>query len=103
MRVRVIRWTDPTSSQANLAVQRWCAGQWESVGPEGNFPLCESEQANEFAMKLSMSKRIPTELTMYNDGEKVEGGLAPLFVPPERVESGPPELAFRVQKSENQS
>lgn len=77
MRVRVMHRPDPTSSQAVLEVQRWCSGQWEHVI---NFQLHASEQANEFAMKLSMTKRIPTELAVYLDGEKVEGPrLEPLF------------------------
>lgn len=71
MRVRVIRWTDPTSSRVNLAVQRWCAGQWEPVGPAGNFALHESEQAHEFALKLSMTKRVPVEMAVFEDGEKI--------------------------------
>lgn len=69
MRVRVIRWTDPLSSLANLAVQRWYDGKWEHVI---NFALHESEQANEFAMKLSLTKRIPVEMAVYQDGEKLE-------------------------------
>lgn len=71
MRVRIIRWTDPTSSQVNLAVQRWCAGQWELVGPAGTFALHESEQAHEFAMKLSLTKRFPVEMAVFEDGEKL--------------------------------
>ncbi len=70
MRVRVIRWTDPTSSQATLRVMRWCAGQWERV-VGGDFGLNESEAANEFAMKLSMTKREPVEMAVFEDGEKL--------------------------------
>lgn len=77
MRVRVIRWTDPTSSQVDLRVQRWSAGQWEHVM---NFELGQEEQANEFAMKLSMSKRVPAELAAYLDGEKV-AGFEPAVMP----------------------
>lgn len=72
MRVRVIRWTDPTSSVVQLAVQRWCVGQWE---PVRDFPLNESTQAGDFAMRLSMSKRVPVEMVVFEDGEKVERGL----------------------------
>jgi len=68
MRVRVVRLPDPTSSEVKLVVQRWCAGQWEFVQP---FALSESEQANEFAMKLSMTKREPAEMATFVDGEKV--------------------------------
>jgi hypothetical protein len=68
MRVRVIRWTDPTSSYALLAVQRWCDGQWEVVR---NFPLNESEQAHAFAMSLSLTKRIPVEMAVFEDGQKL--------------------------------
>jgi hypothetical protein len=76
MRVKIIRWTDPTSSSVNLRVLRWCDAQWE---PVKDFGLHESEQANEFAMKLSMSKRVPVELAVFEDGEK----LAPnISVPP---------------------
>lgn len=69
MRVRIIRWTDPTSSSVSLRVQRWASGQWD---PVQDFPLNESEQANEFAMKLSMTKRDPVELARFEDGQKVE-------------------------------
>lgn len=68
MRVKILRWTDPTSSQVLLRVCRWCDGQWEKVL---DFSLTEAEQANEFASKLSLSKRIPTEMATYEDGEKV--------------------------------
>jgi hypothetical protein len=77
MRVRVVRWTDPTSSLVNLRVQRWCAGQWERVM---DFPLNESENANEFAVKLSLTKRFPVEVSVFEDGTKVESGLAPIFM-----------------------
>lgn len=70
MRVKIIRWTDPTSSNVTLRVQRWCAGQWELVDG-GEFGLHQSDQANEFAMKLSMSKREPVEMAMFEDGEKL--------------------------------
>jgi hypothetical protein len=68
MRVKIIRWTDPTSSQATLRVLRWCDGQWE---PVRDFGLHESEQANEFAMKLSLTKRVPVEMAVFEDGEKL--------------------------------
>ena len=68
MRVRVIRWTDPTSSVVNLRVDRWCAGQWD---PVMTFELNESEQANEFAMKLSLTKRDPVEMVVFEDGQKL--------------------------------
>lgn len=68
MRVKIIRWTDPTSSQATLRVQRWCDGQWE---PVRDFGLHESEQANEFSMKLSLTKRVPVEMAVFEDGEKI--------------------------------
>lgn len=71
MRVKIIRWTDPTSSQATLRVQRWCDGQWE---PVRDFGLHESEQAHEFAMKLSLTKRIPVEMAVFEDGEKLSRG-----------------------------
>lgn len=67
MRVRIIRWTDPTSSAARLRVDRWCDGQWERVQ---DFGLYESNEANEFAMKLSLTKRVPVELAVFEDGEK---------------------------------
>ena len=70
MRVKVIRWTDPTSSQATLRVLRWCDSQWE---PVRDFALNESVQANEFAMKLSLSKRDPVEMAVFEDGEKLSG------------------------------
>lgn len=69
MRVKIIRWTDPTSSEATLRVQRWCDGQWE---PVRDFGLHESEQAHEFAMKLSLTKRIPVEMAVFEDGEKLD-------------------------------
>ena len=68
MRVRIIRWTDPVSSGASLRVQRWCAGQWE---PVRDFSLGESDPAYDFAMKLSMSQRLPTEIAMFKDGDKL--------------------------------
>jgi hypothetical protein len=68
MRVRVVRRPDPGSSFANLAVQRWCDGQWEHVI---NFGLHESDEAHKFAMKLSLSKRIPVEMAVFEDGEKI--------------------------------
>jgi hypothetical protein len=83
MRVKIIRWTDPTSSLVNLRVLRWCDGQWEPVGPPGEFPLNESERANEFAMKLSLTKRVPVELAMFEDGEKLEGRIGPLVTVPD--------------------
>lgn len=70
MRVKIIRWTDPTSSMVTLRVQRWSSGQWETVGDD--WPLSQSEQANEFAMKLSMSKRDPIEMAVFEDGRKLE-------------------------------
>lgn len=70
MRVRVIRWTDPTSSLVSLRVQRWCAGQWEYLY-DGEFGLNQSEQANEFAMKLSLTQRVPVEMTVFEDGNKL--------------------------------
>lgn len=89
MRVRVIRWTDPTSSTTQLMVQRWCAGQWE---PVLKFELHEFDQAHEFAMKLSMTKRFPVELAVFHDGEKVEAGAEPLFItPPTVVDDKPSE------------
>jgi len=69
MRVRIIRWTDPTSSAARLRVDRWCDGQWE---PVKDFGLYEANEADEFAMKLSMTKREPTELAVFEDGEKLD-------------------------------
>jgi len=68
MRVRVIRWTDTATSFTDLRVQRWCVGQWE---PVLNFRLDESEQANEFAFRLSLSKRFPVEVVVFEDGEKI--------------------------------
>jgi hypothetical protein len=68
MRVKIIRWTDPTSSVVTLRVLRWCDAQWE---PVREFPLNESEQANEFAMKLSLTKRVPVEMAVFEDGEKL--------------------------------
>lgn len=80
MRVRVMRWTDPTSSAARLRVDRWCDGQWE---PVKDFGLYESNEANEFAMKLSMTKREPAELAVFEDGHKLERvPLAPLSMAP---------------------
>lgn len=69
MRVKIIRWTDPTSSQVDLRVQRWCSGQWETVG---TFDLHQSAEADEFALKLSLSKRVPIEVAMFEDGKKLE-------------------------------
>lgn len=40
-----------------------------------NFELNQSAQASDFAMKLSMSKRVPVEMAVFEDGEKVERGL----------------------------
>lgn len=80
MRVKIIRWTDPTSSLVNLRVLRWCDAQWE---PVKDFPLNESEQANEFAMKLSMTKRIPVEMAVFEDGEKLERRIGPLVTVPD--------------------
>jgi hypothetical protein len=78
MRVKIIRWTDPTSSHVTLRVQRWCDGQWEKVI---DFPLHESEQANEFAMKLSMTKRVPVEMAVFEDGRKIQADLSrPVFI-----------------------
>ncbi len=94
MRVRVIRCTHPLSSAANLRVERWCVGQWE---PVINFELNQSEPANEFALKLSLTKRVPVEMAVFEDGEKLEQRM----LCSERVESGPPELAYRGQKSES--
>lgn len=68
MRVRVVRAPFALSSMTTLAVQRWCDGQWELVM---NFELHESEQANEFAMKLSLTKRVPLEIALYEDGKKL--------------------------------
>lgn len=70
MKVRVIRDPDPTSSQVRLAVQRWSSGQWEHVM---NFQLHEFDQAHEFAMKLSLTKRFPIEMAVFEDGEKQSG------------------------------
>lgn len=84
MRVKILRWTDPTSSQATLRVLRWCDAQWE---PVKDFGLHESEQANEFAMKLSLTKREPTELAVLEDGEKLERRIGPLVTVPD-CESG---------------
>lgn len=80
MRVRVMRDPDPTSSQARLTVQRWFGGQWDLVR---SFELHEFDQAHEFAMKLSMSKRDPTELAAFDDGEKAEAvpAIVPLVIP----------------------
>lgn len=88
MRVRIIRWTDPVSSGASLRVQRWCAGQWE---PVRDFSLGESDPAYDFAMKLSMSQRLPTEIAAFKDGEKADSHpLQPLFViPAENVADKP--------------
>lgn len=91
MRVRVVQTPDALSSQVKLDVQRWSSGQWEHVM---NFELHESEKANEFAMKLSMTKRVTTELAVFLDGQKVEDTGEPMFVIP----------AGSVEKSsENQS
>lgn len=79
MRVRVVQVPDALSSQVKLDVQRWCGGQWEHVM---NFELHEFDQAHEFAMKLSMTKRVPTETAVYLDGEKVEASGEPVFVTP---------------------
>ncbi len=65
---RVIRWTDPTSSAVKLRVLRWCAGQWEKF-EGGEFELGQSDKANEFAMKLSLSKRDPVAIAMFEDGK----------------------------------
>lgn len=70
MRVRLIRWPDSTSSTANLRVERWCVSQWE---PVMNFELDELRQAHEFALKLSLSTRIPAELAVFEDGQKLSG------------------------------
>lgn len=75
MRVRVIRAPDPTSSDLRIAVQRWSSGQWEHVT---YFGMNQSEEAGEFAMKLSMTKRVPVELAVFEDGKKVE----PRKIPP---------------------
>lgn len=78
MRVRILRRPDPTSSTVLLEVQRWCASQWEHVM---NFEFSASEQANEFAMKLSMSKREPVEMAAFEDGQKVQADLSrPVFI-----------------------
>lgn len=77
MRVRIIREPDATSSLVRLVVQRWNVGQWENVM---NFELGESEQAHEFAMKLSMSKRVPNEIAQFEDGKEV-GGFEPVIMP----------------------
>lgn len=78
MRVRVVRTPAALSSTVVLDVQRWCGGQWEHVM---NFELHESEQATEFAMKLSMSKRFPVELAVFEDGQKLDQPhLEPLFI-----------------------
>ena len=69
MRVRVIRDPDPTSSGLRITVQRWNSGQWEHVT---YFGMNQSEEANEFAMKLSMTKRDPVELAVFQDGQKEE-------------------------------
>lgn len=73
MRVRVMRDPDPTSSQVRLAVQRWSSGQWEHVM---NFELQESQQAHEFALKLSLTKRFPVEMAVFEDGKKVDAPRA---------------------------
>jgi hypothetical protein len=65
MRVKIIRCPDPTSSSVTLVVQRWCDGQWEYVK---DFPLSESDQAHAFAMGLSLTKRIPVEVAVFDDG-----------------------------------
>jgi hypothetical protein len=79
MRVKVIRWTDPASSSVFLRVERWCDGQWEFVPAgssttylNGMFSLDKSEQAHEFAMKLSLSKRDPVEMAVFEDGQKLK-------------------------------
>lgn len=77
MRVRIIRWPDPVSSQALLSVERWCAGHWE---PVRKFQLGESDIASEFALKLSMSKRNPVETIVFEDGEKVDPSGDPMFI-----------------------
>lgn len=69
MRVRVIRWTDPLSSHVHLVVQRWCAGQWEPVGV--NFELNQSEAAHDFTLKLSLTKRFPVEMAVFEDGNRL--------------------------------
>lgn len=74
MRVRVVQTPAALSSTIVLAVQRWSSGQWEHVM---NFALHESEQASEFAMKLSLTKREPTEVAVFEDGEKVESRTIP--------------------------
>lgn len=70
MRVRIVRNPDALSSAVNLDVQRWSDGQWKHVI---YFELSESAQANEFAMKLSLTKRIPVEMAVFEDGEKLSG------------------------------
>lgn len=80
MRVRVIRAPDPTSSDLRIAVQRWSSGQWEHVTYLG---MNQSEEAGEFAMKLSMTKRVPVEMAVFEDGEKLQRvPLAPLSIAP---------------------
>lgn len=69
MRVRVIRWPDPVSSVVNLRVERWCSGQWE---PLVSYGLHESERANEVALQLSLTKRVPIEVAVFEDGEKLD-------------------------------
>lgn len=44
-----------------------------------DFALSESDQADEFALKLSMTKRVPIEMAVFEDGEKVEGLRVPRF------------------------
>ena len=38
-----------------------------------NFELDELRQAHEFALKLSLSTRIPAELAVFEDGQKLSG------------------------------
>jgi hypothetical protein len=90
MRVRVIRWTDPATSAERLRVDRWCDGQWQ---PAKDFGLYESNEANEFAIKLSMTKREPSELAVFEDGEKLERETA-AAISQYVVKEGPSENHF---------
>lgn len=69
----MIRWDDATSSKSNLRVERWYEVQWE---PVMTFELEERRQAHEFALKLSMTKRVPVQLAVFEDGKKVSGDPA---------------------------
>lgn len=82
MRVRIVQTPDATSFEVKLAVNRWSCGQWE---PVRTFELHESDQAYEFAMKLSMTKRIPVERAVFEDGKTIMDALAPPVGKPSEI------------------